>query len=208
MPQPNKKRVTRGEKLSAKAELEMLSNPWSGDAGLEAFQEQQRRQERPVLDAAKKMRLGWSGLALGGKNGRSKAENWNELTNKMETPTSLDSKAVKALKVIGRATPIPLVAGAVASGMTPIIVYPELRGAGDFVETVVSESRKNKDYRKDVKVLAKSNRKDASLYEQRAGEIVRAKYEARGLKQEDIDKQKYGAQQTTYASNQKTLKKK
>jgi len=92
--------------------------------------------------------------------------------------------------------------------MTPIVVYPELRGAGDFVETVVSESRKNKDYRKDVKVLAKSNRKDASLYEQRAGEIVRAKYEARGLKQEDIDKQKYGAQQTTYASNQKTLKKK
>lgn len=203
---PPKKFVTRGEKASARAQLDMLKNPWSGDSEFEKFQEEEKKSERPIRDAAKKVYVGWGGLALGGKSGQQKAENWNEALDKIETPKKGDSKALKVAKGLARATPVPLVATALTSGMVPVAVYPALKGSSELIRTIGSQAKKKADERKDVKVLAKSTRPGASLYEQRAGEIVRNKYTARGLKQEEIDKKKYGAQPTTYSSTTETKK--
>jgi hypothetical protein len=205
---PPKKFVTRAEKRTAKVEIESLSNPYSGDLGFEAFQENRKKEHTPVLDAAKKMRIGWNALALGGKDGRAKAEAWNELTNKMEIPKKDDPGVVKAIKYVARATPVPVIAGAIATGMKPIAVYPSIKGSSDFIDTVSRAAKMKRDVKKDVKVLAKSSRPGASEYQKKAGDIVRSKYEARGYKQEEIDRQKYGASltPTTYALSEKTKK--
>lgn len=206
---PPKKFVTRGEKASARAQLDMLKNPESGDSEFEKFQQQRRREETPIRDAAKKVSIGWNTYATtGGKSGRSKAVDWNEKLDKIEITKKSDSPATKVAKSIARATPIPSVATALTSGLLPVFTHPVIRGGSDLAETISGEMKKRRTEKRDVKIIAKSDRPNASIYEEQAGDIVRNKYTQRGIKQEDIDKQKYGAATTTYSSSTKKFRKK
>jgi hypothetical protein len=185
--------LKRGERLAAKAEIDMLMNPESGDLEFEKFQQQRRSEETPIRDAAKKVSIGWNTYATtGGKSGRSKAVDWNEKLDKIEITKKSDSPITKVAKSIARATPIPSVTTALTSGLLPVFTHPVIRGGSDLAETISSEMKKRRTVKKDAKVIAKSNRPNASLYEEQAGDIVRNKYTQRGIKQEDIDKQKYG----------------
>ena len=189
-----KPRVKRGERLAAKAEIDMLMNPESGDPEFEKFQQQRRREDTPIRDAAKKVYLGWNTYATtGGKSGKAKADDWIEKIDKIEKTQKSDSPATKVAKSIARATPIPQMVTALNSGLLPVFTHPAIKGGSELIETISGEMKKRRTVKKDVKVIAKSNRPNASLYEEQAGDIVRNKYTQRGLNQEDIDKQKYGS---------------
>ena len=186
--------VKRGERLAAKAEIDMLMNPESGDPEFEKFQQQRRREDTPIRDAAKKVYLGWNTYATtGGKSGKAKADDWVEKADKIEKTQKSDSPATKVAKSIARATPIPQIVTALNSGLLPVFTHPAIKGGSELIETISGEMKKRRTVKKDVKVIAKSNRPNASLYEEQAGDIVRNKYTKRGLNQEDIDKQKYGS---------------
>jgi hypothetical protein len=186
--------LKRGERLAAKAEIDMLMNPESGDLEFEKFQQQRRREDTPIRDAAKKVYLGWTTYATtGGKSGKAKADDWIEKIDKIEKTQKSDSPATKVAKSIARATPIPQMVTALNSGLLPVFTHPAIKGGSELIETISGEMKKRRTVKKDVKVIAKSNRPNASLYEEQAGDIVRNKYTQRGIKQEDIDKQKYGS---------------
>jgi len=186
--------VKRGERLAAKAEIDMLMNPESGDLEFEKFQQQRRSEETPIRDAAKKVYLGWNTYATtGGKSGKAKADDWIEKADKIEKTQKSDSPATKVAKSIARATPIPQMVTALTSGLLPVFTHPAIKGGSELIETISGEMKKRRTVKKDAKVIAKSNRPNASLYEEQAGDIVRNKYTQRGMKQEDIDKQKYGS---------------
>ena len=203
---PPKKRLTRGEKASARVELESIKNPWSGDAGFESFQSSLRKEERPVRRALKDIKLEWKGRGL--SFSQDKGE-WSDLNRAMQEKKPDDNFLKKAAKDIARVTPIATLASAAASGTLPYLIYPSLSGSKRVVEAISNNARGRREERRDVKILAKANRPNASLSEQKRGETVRSKYEKRGEMQEQRDMKKYGVDVTTYGQLEpKKLKKK
>lgn len=194
-------RVTKGERMSAKAELDMLKNPNSGDPEFEAFQEAQRKRYRPVRRALKDTKLVWNALAsFPGKRDPNDARVWKEQLDKVEVIKKDDPTLLKIGKAIARATPVPVVTTAITSGGLPLLTWPSVEGASDVAWAMGRNIRNKINEKKDVKAIARGNKPGASVYDKRRAELVRSKWEKRGLDQEERDRKKYGMDKpTTYS---------
>jgi hypothetical protein len=185
-------KTTRGERLAAKAEIDMLTNPQSGDPEFEAYQEERKKKFRPVREALKKVHLGWNTYATtGGKSGKAKSDDWIEKADKIEKTQKSDSPATKVAKSIARATPIPQIVTALNSGLLPVFTHPAIKGGSELIEAISSEMKKRRTFKQDIKAIARGNKPNATDYEKSRSELLRLNYEKRGINREESDKQRY-----------------
>lgn len=192
-------KTTKGERMSAKAELDMLKNPQSGDPEFEAYQEKREKKNRPVLDALKKTKLVWNALAdYPGPTDPNDPRRWAEALNKVEVIKKDDPALLKIGKAIARATPVPVVTTAITTGGIPLLTWPSVEGTADVARAIGGNIRKKKEAKQDIKAVARANKPNATTSEKNRGELVRAKYEKRGLEQEERDKQRYYGKQSPY----------
>lgn len=185
-------KTTRGERMAAKAELDMLKNPQSGDPEFEAYQEERKKKFRPVREALKNTKLTWNALAsYPGKTDPNDARRWGEALDKVEVIKKDDPTLLKVGKAIARATPIPVVTTAVTTGGIPLATWPALEGVADVARAIGGNIKKKKEAKQDIKAIARGNKPDATVSEKRRSELLRSKYEKRGIEREERDKQRY-----------------